>query len=68
MKVRYVRKGAHYHVQVFTAPSHRETFALCGELVFSEAEWPDVRRIFSLGGAMVQVELQQRSLDMGGGG
>lgn len=43
IRIRYVKRGGHYHCRVFTGKGKGMTFTLCGELVFSEAEWDDVR-------------------------
>lgn len=43
LRMRYVKRGGHYHCRLFTAKARNMTFARCGELVFSEAEWNDVR-------------------------
>ena len=42
MRVRFEKRGGHYHCRVFTAPRPGVTFAKNGDLVFDEAEWPDV--------------------------
>ena len=38
MRVRFTKRGHHYHCRVFTSPS----FAKNGDLVFDETEWPDI--------------------------
>jgi hypothetical protein len=43
MLVRYRQMGGHVHCKVYTAPDKDRTFALCGELVFDEREWTEVR-------------------------
>lgn len=43
IRIRYVKRGGHYHCRLFTAPGKGLTFALCGTLVFDEREWPEVR-------------------------
>jgi len=42
MRVRFEKRGGHYHCRVFTAKRVGLTFAKNGELVFDEAEWPDI--------------------------
>ena len=42
MRVRFEKQGGHYHCRVFTAKRIGQTFAKNGELVFDEAEWPDI--------------------------
>lgn len=42
MRVRFEKGGGHYHCRVFTAPRPGVTFAKNGDLVFDEAEWPDI--------------------------
>ena len=41
------------HCRVFTAPAENQTYAKCGELVFSVEEWNDVLILFECGGAEV---------------
>jgi colicin import membrane protein len=43
MRVRFEKRGGHYHCRVFTAPRPGVAFAKNGDLVFDEAEWPDIR-------------------------
>jgi len=45
IKFYYAKRGAHWHVRVFTGKSDNMTFASCGELTFSDAEWDDVRNV-----------------------
>ncbi len=47
MRVRYEKRGGHYHCRVFTAPTSNMTYAKNGDLVFDEAEFADVQRIMS---------------------
>ena len=47
MKVRYEKRGGHYHCTVFTAPAPNLTYANCGELVFDEREWDSIKVIMS---------------------
>ena len=47
MRVRYKKLGGHYHCRVFTARLANTTYAKCGELVFDEREWDDVRQLMS---------------------
>lgn len=42
MRVRFEKLGGHYHCRVFTAKQTGQTFAKNGDLVFDEAEWPDI--------------------------
>jgi hypothetical protein len=42
MRVRFEKRGGHYHCRVFTAKRIGLTFAKNGDLVFDEAEWPDI--------------------------
>ena len=53
MRLRFKQKGSHVHCRLFTAPGKNLTFTNCGELVFSEAEWNDVKITFECGGAEV---------------
>jgi len=53
MRVRYQQQGGHVHCRVFTAPAENQTYAKCGELVFSVEEWNDVLILFECGGAEV---------------
>ena len=53
MRLRYVKQGGHYHCRLFTARGPNQTFAKCGDLVFSEEEWASVRTTFECGGAEV---------------
>ncbi len=43
IRFRFQKLGGHYHVRVFTGKAKNMTFARCGELVFSEDEWNDIR-------------------------
>lgn len=43
IRIRYRKVGGHFHCRVFTAKAKNMTFARCGELVFNEAEWLDLR-------------------------
>ena len=47
MRVRYTKRGGHYHCRVFTARQTNYTFANCGELVFDEQEWEAIKGIMS---------------------
>ena len=42
LRLRYQKFGAHIYCRLFTAPGPDRTFAKCGDLVFSEQEWPEV--------------------------
>lgn len=46
IKIKFTRLGGHYHCRLFTARGVSYTFAKCGELVFSEEEFPEVRRLW----------------------
>lgn len=43
IKVRWEKLGGHYHCAVFTGKGMNMTFAKCGDLVFDEQEWPEIR-------------------------
>ena len=45
IRIRYLKRGGHWHCRVFTARAKNMTFAKCGDLVFDEHEWNDVRDI-----------------------
>jgi hypothetical protein len=47
MRIRYEKLGGHYHCAVFTARVPNQTYAKCGDLVFDELEFEDVKRIMS---------------------
>jgi hypothetical protein len=47
MKVRYEKLGGHYHCTIFTARTVAMTYANCGNVVFDEREWEDIRAIMS---------------------
>jgi hypothetical protein len=51
MRIRYAHKGVHVCCSVFTAPSYDGTYAYCGNLIFSEFEWPAVHGMFQGAGA-----------------
>lgn len=53
MRLRYKQFGGHVHCRLFTAPAVGQTYAKCGDLVFSEEEWNDVHVLFECGGAEV---------------
>lgn len=42
MRVRFEKRGGHYHCRVFTAKAAGLTLEKNGDLVFDEAEWPDI--------------------------
>lgn len=43
IRIRYRKQGGHYHCRLFTSQNYNGTFAKCGDLVFDEREWPEVR-------------------------
>ena len=43
IRIRYRILGGHVHCRVFTAKAKNLTFAKCGDLVFDEREWNEVR-------------------------
>ncbi|MHB8413895.1 MAG: hypothetical protein ACYDB1_00675 [Acidiferrobacteraceae bacterium] len=43
IRIRFEKYGRHYHCRVFTSQKYDGTFANCGELVFDEQEFSDVR-------------------------
>ena len=47
MKIRYEKLGGHYHCTIFTARQPNMTYANCGNVVFDEREWDDIRHIIS---------------------
>lgn len=57
MKVLYEKLGGHYHCRFFTAKTPTAAFGCCGDLVFDEKEWEEVKRIIA--GAMFE-EVQRR--------
>ena len=63
MRLRYEKRGGHYHVRLFTARGPGQTFANCGELCFDEREWPDVQTIFMRGGAELVPEGERSAID-----
>lgn len=56
MRLYYQKLGGHIHCRLFTAPHPSHTHAKCGDLVFSEDEWTDVRVSFECGGVDVLEE------------
>lgn len=56
IRIRYQKRGGHYHCRVFTAPGPGLTFANCGDLVFDEREWPDVYGQLTGGGVQFLME------------
>lgn len=60
MRVRYAKAGGHYHCTVFTARAPNQGYACCGNLVFDEREWEDVKLIMS-GAEFVNVEQRQEA-------
>ena len=52
MKVRYEKRGGHYHCAIFTARTAATTYAKCGDVVFDEQEFHDVQLLMS--GAMFE--------------
>lgn len=53
IRVRWEKRGGHVHCRLFTARAVNQTFANCGDLVFSVEEWPEVVFKFSCGGIEV---------------
>lgn len=47
IKIKYKKLGGHYHCRVFTGKGVGFTYAKCGDLVFSEEEFPDIRTAMS---------------------
>lgn len=47
MRLRYQRLGGHYHCRLFTARAPGTTYAKCGDLVFDEQEWKEVKEAFA---------------------
>ena len=45
LRLRYRKLGGHYHCRVFTGMSNG-TLAKCGELVFDQADWDQIARLF----------------------
>jgi len=43
IRIRFHKRGGHYHCRLFTSQNYDGTFANCGELVFDENEFTDVR-------------------------
>lgn len=43
IRIRYKRLGRHFHCRLFTSELKNGTYANCGELVFDEHEFLDVR-------------------------
>jgi hypothetical protein len=46
IRIRWGKRGGHFHCRVFTAPGPDRTFANCGTIVFDEREWPEVKEKF----------------------
>jgi hypothetical protein len=44
LRIRYRQLGGHIHCRVFTALADNRNFGKVGNLIFSEDEWPTVRR------------------------
>lgn len=49
IRIRWEQVGGHVHCRVFTSRAVNQTFANCGDVVFDEREWPDVRASFERG-------------------
>lgn len=45
IRIRYAHEGGHFHCRVFTSPASILTFAKCGDVVFDEREWEEVKQI-----------------------
>lgn len=43
IRIRYSKEGGHYHCAVFTSQIYDGTYAKCGDLVFDEREFTEVR-------------------------
>ena len=43
IRIRWEKLGGHYHCRLFTSQMADGTYAKCGDLVFDEREWPEVR-------------------------
>lgn len=61
IRIRYAKRGGHYHCRVFTAPAVDQTFAKCGEVVFDDREWDSVVALL----ASVGVEFVNEGLGNG---
>lgn len=59
MRLRYVKKGGHYHCRLFTRKGVGSTFEKNGDLVFGEEEWNEVMVTFECGGAEVVPEVER---------
>lgn len=44
IRIRWEKLGGHYHCRFFTAEAVNQTFANCGNLVFDEREWAEIRK------------------------
>ena len=47
IRIRYQKLGGHYHCRLFTTQTANGTYANCGELVFDELEFVEVREKLS---------------------
>jgi hypothetical protein len=43
IRIRYEKKGGHFHCRLFTSQNSQGTYAKCGDLVFDEHEFIEVR-------------------------
>lgn len=43
IRIRYEKRGGHYHCRLFTSQDPSHSYAKCGHLVFDEREWVDIR-------------------------
>lgn len=47
IRIHYKRFGGHYHCRLFTTQTKDGTYAKCGDLVFDEHEWADIKNKLS---------------------
>lgn len=46
-RIRYRKRGRHYHLRVFSAPQPGATYAKLGDLTLDEDDWLHVRELFT---------------------
>ena len=55
--------GGHVHCRLFTSKAQNQTFAKCGDLVFSEDEWQEVRKKLAANGVVEFLEEENQEKD-----
>jgi hypothetical protein len=61
IRIRYTKRGGHYHCRIFTSAAVDHTFGLCGNLVFDDHEWAAVCDKLHLVCEFIKDEITEKS-------